>query len=178
MEKDMKKTTQAALAALVLSVGFGSTAAYANELEARPGPKPTKPHKPGKHGCGDKCDGKIKIDLKVDRHCDLDIGTSTMTLAGTPGGDYSANGHFDVRTNAGYSLLISAPATLAGSAGSVPVAVTTRQDGAGSDYTGSTLPSTGNADVRFNVKALVTSSAIDSADAGNYTGNYIVAVKF
>src|SRR5690606_30093392 len=122
MEKDMKKTTQAALAAVVLSVGFGSTAASANELEARAGPK------------------KIKIDVKVDRHCDLDIGTSTMTLAGTPGGDYSANGHFDVRTNAGYSLLISAPATLAGSAGSVPVAVTTRQDGAGSDYTGSTLP--------------------------------------
>lgn len=175
----MKKVTQAALAAAVLSFSFGSTAVFAEEIAGKP--RPHHPHKPGSHGCGDKCDGKIKINLKVDKHCDLDINDPTLTLAGGPGGNYTASGSFDVRTNAGYSLNISAPTTLMGAPGSdpVPVAVTTRQQGAGSDYTsGSNLPSTGNADVRFNVNALVTSGDISGAEAGHYSNTYTVAVAF
>ena len=58
----MNKITQAVLATVVLSFGLGSTAVYANQTAGKPGSQ--TPHKPGKHGCGDKCDGKLTLSWK------------------------------------------------------------------------------------------------------------------
>ncbi len=177
MEKTMNKIVLTALASVVL--GLGSASVYAGGPDRGPGPsKPTKPHKPGKHACGDKCDGKINVVLDVARHCDLDIVDETLTLAQAQNGTWTDTGTFNVRTNAPYRLQISAPNTLTGAGGAVPVQVSTRQNGAADAYNGGTLASTGNADQAFNVTATVAQNDYNNADAGTYRGTYTVAVRF
>mgnify|MGYP004576716471 CR=1 FL=1 len=177
MEKNMKKMTQATLAALVLGFGFSSTALYAAEAN-RGGPPqqgPNKPHKPGKHGCGDKCDGKIDIVLEVPRHCDLDVDTPRLTLAQTTGGNWSDAGFFNVSTNAPYRLNINPLNTLRNGENTVPVVVTTTRGGKA--YYGTQSSTKGQAH-RWDVAATVAGSAVEAADAGTYRGVYNVEVRF
>jgi len=178
MEKDMKKMTQAALAALVMSFGCGSTLVYADaEIAGKPGPKPTKPHKPGKHGCGDKCDGKIKINLKVDKHCDVDMGDTVLNLArSTAGGGevWTDSTSFSVDTNSFFRVNYVAPTQLNGAGGSVPVTVATLVYGA-SYSTGDLLETTS---ATFDVTATVAGSDYRDARAGDYSNVYTFAVAF
>lgn len=171
----MKKITQVALAALVLGVGSASVYAGGDDR----GSSQHKPHKAGKHGCGDKCEGKMKIVLDIPRHCDLDILDETLTLTQARNGSWTDTGAFTVRTNAPYRLDISAPQVLNGQGGAtIPVQVSTRQHRSGRDYNGRYLPSTKNADQRFNVTATVSNDNYSEADAGLYSGIYTVAVRF
>ncbi|MGE8537931.1 MAG: hypothetical protein ACN6NI_01490 [Acinetobacter sp.] len=169
----MNKMTQAALAALVISFGFGSTVVYAADTAGRPGQQ--KPHKPGKHGCGDKCDGKIDVVLEVARHCDLDVLNPTLTLAAGADGNWAAAGAFNVRTNAPYRLNIAPLTQLRNGATSVPVTVATTRGG--NAYSG-TQSSTAGLDHTWDVNASVLSSVVNAADAGTYRGVYNVEVRF
>ncbi|WP_216935066.1 MULTISPECIES: hypothetical protein [unclassified Acinetobacter] len=166
----MNKMTQAVLATVVLSFGLGSTAVYANQVAGKPGS-----HKPGKHGCGDKCDGKIDIVLDVPRHCDLDVETPQLTLAQTTGGNWSDAGFFNVSTNAPYRLNINAPNNLRSGQNTVPVSMTTTRGGKA--YSGTQTSTKGQAH-RWDVAATVAGSAIAAADAGTYLGTYNVEVRF
>lgn len=171
----MNKMAQAALAALVF--GLGATATYATET-ARPGHGGGHGggHHSGNHGCGSSgdCKGKIDIDLVVEKHCDLDVNDTQLTLDKSNG--YSDSTKFQVRTNANYHLAISAPATLVGGGQSVPVTVTTT--GVNGAYTSPTTINWDGLEHEYTVNASSPGLDVMATRAGTYKGAYNVEVKF
>lgn len=168
----MNKLIKVTMSALVLSLG---TAAYAGGKPGGGG-HPGGGHHSGNHGCGSSgdCKGKIDIDLVVEKHCDLDIDESLLTLDKT--NSYTDSTKFQVRTNANYFLAITAPTTLANGSRTVPVAVTTT--GAGGPYSSPTVINWDGTEHEYTVQA--SSAGLDamSTYAGTYKGTYKVEVKF
>ena len=164
----MNKLIKVAVSALVLGLG---TAAYATD--AKPG---QGGHHGGNSGCGSAgdCKGKIDIDLVVEKHCDLDVDESLLTL--NKNNSYTDSTKFQVRTNANYYLAISAPTKLVDGTQSVPVTVTTT--GLGGTYTSPTVINWNGLEHEYTVKA--TSAGLDAmaTRAGTYKGTYNVEVKF
>ena len=166
----MNKMTQTALAALVFGLG---SAAYAGG--GGHGGGGYGGHHSGKHGCGSDCKGDIKIDLVVDKHCDLDIDDKYLKLDSK--NRFRDSTHFDVRTNANYSLKIEKPTQLVNGGKTVPVDVVTT----GKNYKEYTSGTTVNWDgSKHTYKVTATSRGWDplTTMAGTYSGTYKVEVKF
>lgn len=166
----MNVFTKSLLATLVL--GATSTAIYANEDgSADRGRPPTS--------CGELCTGQIPIELKVEKHCDLDVKTSKITL--TDGG--TGTGQFRVGANAPYNLLVS---TTNGSkvkmgAHEIPITVTTKQQGTMTNIAlGAAQTNVAVALGGWNTYDVnVTSAAVGiSKPAGTYTDQYNIRVYF
>ncbi|MGN0936931.1 hypothetical protein [Acinetobacter amyesii] len=178
----MNKMAQAALAALVF--GLGATATYAET--ARPGPGSGNGgghggghggHHSGNHGCGSSdCKGKIDIDLVVEKHCDLDIDDTQLTL--DKNNSYTDSTKFQVRTNANYYLAIVAPTTLTGPAGSNPVPVAVTTTGAAGAYTSPNVITWDGLEHEYTVQATSAGLDVMTTMAGTYKGAYNVEVKF
>ncbi|EOR09410.1 hypothetical protein ACUM6W_11630 [Acinetobacter tandoii] len=172
----MKLQVQTALAALIL--GMCSTVVLADGEEGAKGGDGGY-HHPGRDGCGTKCDGKIDIELFVEKHCDLDIDKSKIVMQkNLVGGKWSGQSGFDVRANAPYSLNITKPSTLDNeidASQKIPVNVDTKLGLF--NYTGAVLPYTSSTRT-FTVKAETVSAVSDMAHWGTYKGTYKVAVAF
>ena len=168
----MNVFTKSLLATLVL--GAASTAIYAED-DAGSADRGGRPPS----GCGETCTGQIPIELTVQKHCDLDVLTSKITLE--DGG--AGSGQFKVGANAPYNLEVS---TLNGSkvkmgANEIPITVTTKLAGSATNIPLNTPQN--NIAVAlggwntYNVN--VTSAAVGiSKPAGVYTDQYKIRVYF
>ena len=169
----MNVFTKSLLATLVL--GAASTAIYAVEDDAGSADRGGRPPS----GCGETCTGQIPIELKVEKHCDLDVLTSKISLA--DGG--SGSGSFKVGANAPYNMEVS---TQNGSkvkmgTNEIPITITTKLSGSATNIPLNTPQS--NIAVAlggwntYNVN--VTSAAVGiSKPAGTYSELYKIRVYF
>ncbi|TCB78887.1 hypothetical protein [Acinetobacter sp. ANC 4173] len=170
----MKLQLKVAMAALML--GMCSTVTMAEDSVSSESMTGGMPHERGDHGCGHDCKGKIDIELKVEKHCDLDIKDDLITLKKT-GKDWTGGTHFKVRTNAPYNLDIDAPDKLRNGYKTIPVVVETKAEN--NHYlTGKHALEYKPGSRVFQVDATVAGDDVDSAYAGLYTGTYKVAVEF
>lgn len=166
----MNVFTKSLLATLVL--GAASTAIYAEDDGSADRSRPPS-------SCGELCTGSIPIELKVEKHCDLDVKTSKISL--TDGG--SGTGQFRVGANAPYNLLVSTTNNSKVKMGTheIPINVTTTQQGTMANVAlGTAQTNVGVALGGWNTYDVkVTSAAVGiSKPAGTYTDQYNIRVYF
>ncbi|MCU4364254.1 hypothetical protein KTG70_03445 [Acinetobacter variabilis] len=179
----MNKMTQAVLAALALSFGFGSTVVYAADAETagRPGHNPKPPIDWSK--CNTLgCEKEIPISLKINKKCILTGGNAILLSAA--GGTQSTN--YSITTNTPYVLNLQTANAGASNntfvrhetdaSETISTTIVTTKQGAGAVPFGN---SNHNGQAVDNYTLAVTNAAVDATQlAGNYTDRYLIKAYY
>lgn len=179
----MNKMTQAVLAALALSFGFGSTAVYAEDAETsgRPGHNPKPPINWSK--CNTLgCEKEIPISLKINKKCILTGGNAIVLSAA--GGTQNTN--YSITTNTPYVLnLQTANAGINNAtfvkhetdpSETISTTIVTTKQGAGAVPLGNSSHAGQAVD---NYTLSVTNAAVGATQlAGNYTDSYLIKAYY